>query len=53
MNHLDGKTALVAGGTSGIGLATAQRFAGEGARVFIRVDCRHQRHSRLRRLRRD
>lgn len=32
---LSGKTALVTGGTSGIGLATAERFAAEGARVFI------------------
>lgn len=32
---LDGKIAVVTGGTSGIGLATAQLFAAEGAHVFI------------------
>ena len=32
---LEGKIALVTGGTAGIGLATAQRFVKEGAYVFI------------------
>ena len=32
---LDGKIAVVTGGSSGIGLATAQRFVQEGAYVFI------------------
>jgi NAD(P)-dependent dehydrogenase (short-subunit alcohol dehydrogenase family) len=32
---LEGKVAVVIGGNSGIGLATARRFVGEGAYVFI------------------
>ena len=35
MKKLEGKIAVITGGNSGIGLATAQRFVAEGAYVFI------------------
>ena len=35
MKKLDNKVAVITGGTSGMGLATAKRFVAEGAYVFI------------------
>ncbi len=35
MGQLDGKTALVAGASTGIGLAVARRFATEGATAYL------------------
>ena len=35
MEKLEGKVAVITGGNSGIGLATAQRLVSEGAYVFI------------------
>jgi aldehyde dehydrogenase (NAD+) len=43
MARLDGKVAVITGGSSGIGLATAQRFVDKGAYVFIMG----RRHSEL------
>ncbi len=35
MNKLEGKVAVITGASTGIGLATAQRFVSEGASVYI------------------
>ena len=39
MKKLEGKVAVITGGNSGIGLATAQRFVLDGAYVFITGRC--------------
>jgi NAD(P)-dependent dehydrogenase (short-subunit alcohol dehydrogenase family) len=35
MGKLDGRVAVITGGNSGIGLATAKRLVADGAHVFI------------------
>ena len=42
MNKLEGKIAVITGGNSGIGLATAKRFVTDGAYVFISGRRQHE-----------
>ena len=42
MKKLDNKVAVITGGTSGMGLATAKRFVAEGAHVFIMGRRQHE-----------
>jgi NAD(P)-dependent dehydrogenase (short-subunit alcohol dehydrogenase family) len=49
-SKLKGKIALVTGGTTGIGLATALAFAAEGARVFVTGRRRAELDSALQKL---
>jgi NAD(P)-dependent dehydrogenase (short-subunit alcohol dehydrogenase family) len=42
MNKLEGKIAVITGGSSGIGLATAKRFVAEGAYVFVTGRRQHE-----------
>ncbi len=51
VRRMTGRTALVTGGTSGIGLATAARLAREGASVFVVGRDRHRLDGALAELR--
>jgi len=50
MKRLEGKIAVITGGNSGIGLATAQRFVKEGAYVFITGRCQSELDAAVRQI---
>jgi NAD(P)-dependent dehydrogenase (short-subunit alcohol dehydrogenase family) len=53
MGKLEGKVAVIKGGNSGIGLATAHRFVADGASVFITGRLRRARRAAEHRRKRD
>ena len=50
-NMLEGKIALITGGSSGIGLATARRFIAKGAKVVVATRDQGEARRRSRRVR--